>query len=278
MSEFLSANDYHKLPGVSNSMLSVLIEDPRKYYYQFLSGQYVPVRKDYFDFGSAVHDICLRGDHSGIIEIPSSVLSKNGSRAGSVWKEFEAENSDKLLLKASDYDAVMRCVEAVFNHPIAGDILKSTHGEAEVMHQAEVGGLLLRCRPDWLCEWKGLNIVVDLKTTTDTTPDKFAKSVANFGYHRQEYFYSMVLEACGIEVDGFVFIAVNDSPPHCVDVYELNADWRSIAADEVDRALADLQRRIATNDWTTGTENSVVPLAPPNWMKFKTRTKEAYYE
>ena len=263
----ISNEEYHSLPGVSNSKVNVFIEDVREYHYQFLSGRYVEESKDHFDFGTAVHDISLLGS-SNIAVIPSDVLARNGARSGNAWKEYRDANSDKLLLKIEDYRAVMRCVEEIKRHPIAGALLAAP-GHAERMYQAEIDGLLCRCKPDKICFWNGKTIVVDLKTTPDSKPNKFVKSIERFNYHRQEYFYRRVLDANDVHVDAFVFIAVADSEPHCVDCYELDAEWLKIASDEVQPALADLRRRTEQDDWKSSTENSVIRVSPPNYMKFR---------
>lgn len=267
--ERISDDEYHKLPGVSNSKLSVHIDDPREYHYQFLSGRYVAEQKDHFDFGTAVHQICLLGT-SNIQVIPSEVLAKNGARSGNAWKDYRDANSDKILLKFDDYRAVMRCVEEVRKHPVAGDLLMAP-GYTERCYQAVIDGMVCRCKPDKLCQWRDKTIVVDLKTTTDTTPNKFVKSIERFGYHRQEYFYRKVLSAPenAIHVDAFVFVAVNDTEPHCVDCYELDQEWLDFARDEVEPALADLKRRTDQNDWKSATENCVIRVSPPSYMKFK---------
>jgi hypothetical protein len=263
----ISAEEYHKLPGISNSRLSVFIEDPRKYHYQFLSGQYVEEQKGHFDFGGVFHDISLLGE-SNFRVIPQDVLAKNGARLGNAWKEFRDANEDKTLLKAEDYQAVMRCVAAVKNHPLAGSLLSSP-GKVEHCFEAVFDGLICRCRPDKICYWNGRTVVIDLKSTTDTMPSKFVKSIERFGYHRQEYFYRKVLAANGINIDAFVFIAVNSEEPHCVDCYELDQQWLSYAAEEVDPAMRDLLHRELNNDWRSYTEESFVRVSPPDYMKFK---------
>lgn len=271
--ELISSDLYHSLPGESNSKISVFIEDPRLYHYQFLSGRFVQPKKDHFDFGAAVHEICLLGA-SNILVIPSEVLASNGARSGNAWKNFQSENADKILLKQSDYNAVMRCVEEIRSHPIAGQLLESP-GYTERMYQANVDGLLVRCRPDKLCVWNGRNVVVDLKTTTDTTPNKFVKSIERFGYHRQEYIYRKVLESDEnqVQVDAFIFVAVNDSEPHCVDCYELTEEWLDYARKEVDPAINDLRRRHAEDDWKSTTINKAIRISPPDYMRFKGQYK-----
>ena len=266
----ISAEEYHALPGVSNSRLSVFLEDPREYYYQFLSGEYVAKKKDYFDFGSAVHEVALCKSSEAIRLIPESVLSANGSKAGGKWKEFEQEHAGKLLLKIADYDALFRCVDAIEKHPMASQLL-DCDGETETPFQHEDTdlGLLLRCRPDKLITMSGSKLCIDIKTTsTGTQAGKFAKSVAAYAYHRQSYLYERVLRDCGIEIASFIFIAVQVEPPFCVDCYSLSDEFLKLAETEVENGLIDLAERTRTNDWKPRSWNSVTELSPPAYLKF----------
>ncbi len=263
----ISNAEYHALPGVSASRLKVFLRDPREYWYQFLSGQYKPEAKAEFDFGSAVHSIALEKDRSGIIEIPDSVLSASGSRAGNAWKAFAAENADKILLKPKDYQRVIECIDSIANHPVANHLLNVDVGAVEIAHQVVDDDLelMLRCKPDKLI----VNTLVDLKTTaTGTRPKQFARSVANFGYHVQEYFYRRVLRACGIEVERFVFIAVSTEPPYTVDCYSLSAEFLRLAQTAVENALEDLAERTRENRWYPLSFQSIVELSPPNFLKY----------
>ena len=270
-SETVSSEDYHKLPGVSNSRLKDFIEDPRIYYYKWISGKYVKPSKDHFDFGSAVHEIVLLGSAANIVVIPERVLSASGSRAGGKWKEFAAENFGKILLKSHDHDAVLRCVDAIFDHPTAGRLLRSP-GDAERMFASEFSelGFALRCKPDKLVTYdNGRSIVLDLKTTQATQPGSFVKSIANFRYANQEYFYRKVLAEHGYAIESFVFIAVSVEQPHTVDCYSLSQDWLDLAAEEVESALSNLARRTIENDWKSDTSCKIVCLSPPNYLKYR---------
>lgn len=266
----MSDAEYHALPSVSASRLKVYMDDVRQYHYQFHSGEYVAEVKSHFDFGSAVHDICLLGSNANIAVIPQSVLSKSGSRAGGAWKDWEADNAGKMMLKQADYESVLRCVDAVQKHPIARTLLYAK-GPAEHAFFADDTQLelSLRCKVDKLCMLECGYVVLDLKTTaTGTKPSKFVKNVANFGYHHQEYFYRRVLRELGIEIASFVFVAVSIDKPHTVDCFTINGEFRKLAEVDVENALSELAERTRANDWLSRSHNSIVELAPPSYLKF----------
>ncbi len=262
---------YHASPGVSNSKLKVFMDDVRDYHYQFLSGEYVKVQKSCFDFGSAVHDVCLLGSQANIVSIPSSVLATNGAKSGNEWKDFAADNEGKLLLKHDEYMSVLRCVDAVQKHPVAKQLLYAKGPTEHVFSYEDPQlELTLRCKLDKLCLLPAGKVVMDLKTTaTGTKPAKFSKQIANFGYHHQEYFYRKVLAANGIDIASFVFVAVSVDQPHTVDCYTIDDEFRKLAEVEVENALADLAERTRANDWLSRSHNSVVELSPPNYLKYQ---------
>lgn len=269
--EEVANNDYHRLPGVSNSQLKDFMVDPRVYHYKYLSGEYQPESKPHFDFGSAVHELCLLGDASNIAVIPEEVLSESGARSGAAWKAFEAENTGKLLLKQPDMEAVNRCVEAVKADPVAGELLAAP-GVCERFFRAtdENNGLELRCKVDKLCEVNGRHIVLDLKTASRGTGLKsFPYSVCDYRYDCQDYFYRKVLAANGINVEAFVFVAIGTTQPHTVDCYSLDDDFLREAQTDVEQALFEIAERTRTNNWHASNRGKIVKVAPPRRHAFR---------
>lgn len=268
--------DYHAMPGVSNSSLSDYLADVRLYYHKHVLRDLPRKSKDYFDFGTAVHELTLLGTGSNIVQIPSNVLASDGSKRGNKWKEFEQENDGKILMKPADFAAVRQCVDSLFLHPVASHFL-GLDGVCEkpVYVRDDVLGLDMRCKPDKLLT---NNVVLDLKTTSgSSTAEHFVGSVANYGYYRQEYFYKRVLRMAGVDVKQFVFIVVSTDPPHTVDCFTLDSEamngsdrtWMQYAESEVEPALSELAERYVTYNWLPKNHHKVTKLQPPNWLKYK---------
>lgn len=264
----LSNAEYHALPGVSHSMLKDS-GDPRVYQYKYLSGKYRPESKPHFDFGSAVHDLCLLGSDAGITRIPDAALSKSGARSGRAWEAFAAEHSGGILLKQHEYDAAQRCVDAIQQDEAARYFLgKPGVAEHAFRYADDLLELLLRCKVDRLVESADGIVAVDLKTSSGSRASQFVRQVVNYSYHTQEAFYRRVLRACGVDIVEFVFIAVSVDPPHTVDCYSLNEEFRRMGEIEVENRLIALADRIRANNWRSDTSGSVIQLAPPNYLKY----------
>jgi exodeoxyribonuclease VIII len=197
--------------------------------------------------GTAVHCAILEPD-----AFTSAFTRGPEDRRGNRWKEAVDEHGDGLLT-AGDYDAALairdalRSSEAIRRITGAGS-MREVSG---FWRDAETG-LACRCRPDAYV--RSIGLMADVKTTTDVREHQFRRRVEDFGYHAQEAFYTDGWRACGMEVEAFVFIAVETAPPYAHAIYEL-----APAAGEEGRAAM----RAALDVWAQCTESGVWPAYPP---------------
>lgn len=154
-------------------------------------------------------------------------LNANGKQVrlwSDVLLEWTENNPGRIVLSPEQWDQLHEMAAAVHAHPAAGSLLTSCPGEAEksVYWIDATTGVLCRCRPDW---WRDDNVIVDLKTTEDASPEGFAKSMANYRYDVQAaYYLDGIQQATGKRPKAFVFIAVEKKPPYGVGVYVLDSD------------------------------------------------------
>lgn len=115
---------------------------------------------------------------------------------------------------------------AVLDVPEVARLLASGAAEQSVFWTDAATGVDCRCRPDWVHTLPdGRVILVDLKTTSDAAPSAFARSVWNFGYHRQAAHYvEGYTAAAGVEVAAFVFVAVTGAYPFVAVPYMLDEE------------------------------------------------------
>ena len=179
----------------------------------------------------------------------------------SSWTEA---NQHRTILSQDAWDQLMAMRDAVMAHPAARALLTAKPGVAErsVYWIDSATGELCRCRPDF---WREDDIVVDVKTTDDASPEGFAKSIANWRYDVQDPFYRDGIKAAtGRDVRGFVFLAVEKKAPHAVGVYVL--DPESIALGRA-QYRADLNRYAECNaaDQWPGYGDKIQTISLPAW-------------
>jgi len=144
--------------------------------------------------------------------------------------------------------------DAVWTNPLMAEILGGQrYVEICAVWIDPETELLCKSRIDCLTTFDGFTVIADLKTCADASPYGFAKSVANYGYHRQNAFYIDGLNALAPRDRMFYFLAVEKSPPYCSAVYRL--DYESV---EKGRR----EYRDAITRWKEATETGVWPGYP----------------
>ncbi|KQR90990.1 MAG: PD-(D/E)XK nuclease-like domain-containing protein [Microbacterium ginsengisoli] len=260
----LPEDEYHAHPALSSTGARQLLIAPAK----FLFARSAPrVHKKAFDVGTAAHSRVL-GTGWEIVAIPDSVLAVNGAASTAKAKAFieEARANGQVPIKQAEFDEVTAMSEAVLAHPSARILLEQDGAaEASVFGVDPETGVETRARFDFLGRGSGRRVGVDLKTLHgEASPVKFAKTVADHGYHVQGAHYEDTLRFVGEHIDAFAFIAVEKEPPYLVGVFVLNEDYREIGAARARRARHLFARGIQDGIWP-GYPDEIQIARPPQW-------------
>lgn len=144
-------------------------------------------------------------------------------------------------------------------------------------------GIWLRGRMDALA-WRRRPTVVDVKTTANSSPESFAKSLAEYRYDMQDRHYRDGLaailsgypgELAADDID-FRFIAVATDDQHLVMVYELGSDdiERADESNRVARAVyRDCTRRGVWPKWS----DSAMALSLPRFAQTRIDRENSDY-
>ena len=247
------------IPPINQSSLKTAWKKGWKYFHAAHVAKTIPPKSEaYFAVGSAIHLFLLENAKfkDRVVEIPTEVLASNGAKSGNKWKEFEAANEKKILLKTAEMQSVLACVESIMQHPSAMEILAAP-AHIEQFVEAEIFGIKARGIPD-ICLQRG-GVVVDVKSTSMVDEYEFRSQVKKLGYHIQAAWY---LELCstfyGKRYSQFVFIAVETEPPYRCRCYYLDEaflqEGRMIAAGLAEEYAG----RYAANDWLEDCDKNII--------------------
>ena len=200
------------------------------------------------DLGTTVHGMAL-GTGAEV-----AVVQADSWRTKAAQNERdEAEGLGMVPMLAKDYAEAKAIADAMLAHPTAGALLEGVDPEVSMFAVDPEFGIWLRGRADAVTMAYSMPTVVDVKTTKDASPAGFAKSVADFGYHRQDPWYRQLWAAilgCDPDEIDFVFAVVETEPPYLVATYRVDA-----AAVDVGRE----QNRIAREVYADCTESGIWP-------------------
>ncbi|MET8113734.1 PD-(D/E)XK nuclease-like domain-containing protein [Streptomyces prasinus] len=265
----LSAEQYHAdRTSISSTGLRALLNPgcPAQFKYDRDNPQ--PPKRE-FDLGHAAHKLVLgEGEELEVLDF-DNYLTKAAKAA-----RAEAYETGVVPLLRHEYKQVEAMAAAVRQHPDAGPLL-AMQGVAEqsIYWTDPATGVRCRVRPDWLAQHPAVTLVVDLKTTTDASPEACSKAIESYSYHQQGALYIDGVQAAGLAPEGarFIFVFVSKKAPHLVTVRELADQDQDIGRARNERALrlyADCERTGEWPDWT-GPVPTIPQIGMPTWATLR---------
>lgn len=259
---------YQQLDAISQSMIKDAHNEGWRYFYErHIAGTLPSKRSPAMELGTALHLALLEPERfeRKVLVIPDDVLASNGARSGGKWKEFQAANADRVLLKSDDFSSVAFAAEAARRHPAAGTLLKA-QGACESVEtwQLEIEGQQVSCKGIIDKVIPGLAIV-DVKSTSVVQPRKFRAQAEDLLYDVQATFYREAWRAKTGEELPFVFVAVEMEPPYRVRAYQVPDDWFISGWVIIRDILAQYVSRKAENNWVDECDRDFVLLEKMRW-------------
>jgi hypothetical protein len=270
----MSNHDYHKVSGLSCSAFKELLRSPAHYQY-YLKERIEPTK--FMNRGTAIHTAILEPEkfETEIIVEPEfapkkpSTLQRQAKKpspetvnAIKFWDDFAEKAQGKTVISHDDLGLVAGMAEGVKGCEAAVNLLSSGFPELSVFATDPQHGFLWKARPDWLTP---AGACVDVKKCQDASPQGFQKQIGGYGYHIQAALYMQVLTwATGKEHNRFFFIAIEEKPPHCCAVFELDYASLDAARLKIQRGAA-LYADCLKNDKWPGYSGEIQTTGAPRW-------------
>lgn len=264
----MKETEYHAHPAISKSKLDAIARSPLHYWSRYLAPERIePEPTPAMLFGTAVHVAVLEPERFEQEYTQAPTVSRTTKAGKDAWAEAAA--GGKILLKQDEWQAVEGIRRSIEDHPAASAVLHSD-GQAELslFSVDPTTGLETKCRIDYLTKSGWL---VDLKTTQDASIAGFRRSIANFRYHVQAGHYSTVAEnAIGCRMSGFLFVAVEKTPPYAIQVFKCSAHL--VSSGQVEAAVNLQTLKHALDHYPTDTpwpsySQTLQEISLPSWME-----------
>lgn len=199
------------------------------------------------------------GAHAMLLGKPYAVWTGKDRRAKG-YKEFATENTDRVVLTRKESTRAERMVASIQRHPIASRLLCLPGLIREQTIFWEQHGRKRRSTPDAL----GPLHLAELKTTKSGDPDRFRWDARRYGYCTQLVDQRAAVEsATGVRVEELYIVAVENTEPYVVTVYQLS-DHEIAKAERIVRGWFD--RLVAceeSGNWP-GYSDEIVLLETPD--------------
>lgn len=250
---------------ISKSGLDLINRAPALYYERYLNPSAEPQKETpALVIGSAVHCAVLEPSEFGKRYAIAPKFDKRTKDGKAAFEAFVAEAGERIVIDAETATLAERIMLSVKRCNSAAYLLKEGVAEQPIFWTDEQIEVDCKAKPDWITAG---GILVDLKTTEDASPVGFARSVRKYRYDVQAAFYSDGYEAStGQTCNGFMFIAVEKTPPYLVAVYFIGADDLQNARQRYRENLLTYKQSKELNIWH-GYSNIITKIIL--WAKYR---------
>ena len=220
--------------------------------------------------GKAVHCAVLEPERFEEVYVGVPKFDKRTKLGKAAWAEFQEEHADQVQLTTGVYRMTQDIAKSLGERRAVKHLLTGEgRNEATFLWKRE--GFVCKGRADRIKvthdgEW----CIVDLKTTRSCLPHDFARSIAQYGYHRQAAWYLDGLTAAsGRRVRHFFIVAYQKTPPYASAVYKLEDDAIALGRAEC-AGLLEILKGCRERDEYPDRGHSARPIGLPPWYSAQT--------
>jgi PDDEXK-like domain of unknown function (DUF3799) len=215
--------------------------------------------------GTALHLAVLEHDRftTEVVTAPPGI-NRRTNDGKAEWCRFLADSAGKTILDAKDYNLCRNMAASILDHRKAVDAIRLAEHVEYAIRWQDQSRLWVRNLIDALVP--GQELLINLKTAADPSPEAFSRAIANYGYHRSSSLYLRgAREALGMLQPRELFIVVGKEPPHEVACYLIDAE--SLAAGQRANRLGldELARRRETGNWSSRHADKIEEIGVPRW-------------
>lgn len=259
------AQEFFK-PGISATSINDFYKSPAHFW---RNSSYNPQRvrrpaTPAMIFGRLVHCMILTPENLGkeFLLAPAGI-NKRTKEGAAQWDALKKEAGRRDIVDPEDHALAASMRDAMFANEAVRRLIGNGVSESPFTWRREASGLMCKTRLDYVRS----GLVIEYKTTTDCRPDEMAKTISNFGYHRQ---LAWEVEAAtlinGEAPKGAVIICQDKEVHDAIGIYALDTETLRIGARENDFAYGEIRRRMETKDWRAFPEE-IVALGLPRWYR-----------
>ena len=280
INEGIDASQYHKTLGLTKGGLMELYKSPA-HFWQWMTSPPTPSTQAMM-LGTATHTLVFEPEkyESEICVIPIDAPKKPTAKQVNAkkrskstieniqwWNDFYEKNKNKTLITEEQNARAWGMAKSVISNEDIFPMINHDSAKPEVTIVANelVDGLSISCKIRCYMLTMNNKIMLDLKTTEDSSREKFTKSFMSLGYWMQAAHYLQTARLAGINVEKFIFVAVEKNPPFSVALYELDDNSLKKAFEIRGKLLKTLAKCISTGKYPSHSKG-INYLTMPYWL------------
>ncbi len=199
------------------------------------------------------------------INIPN--IDRRTKAGKEAWAELQKNIGDKIPVKKDLLDKANFMKEALEQNPMSKMLLNNTT-EVQKHIEFKYKGLTIRGILDGFGEFDGKPFIFDLKTTSESDPKSWYRSIIKYMYHLQA-----AISQAGIFNEGFIMpdfyhIIVETAAPYKVSVVKFCPETLKAGKKILKKIVSDFNYCIDNDLWSEGyefTDPNINEVSLPEW-------------
>jgi len=237
-------------------------------------------RKTHFDFGNAFETALLEPDlfDDKVVIFDDDKRPEPKKNFGSTLnKEYKKRiyDTDKYVIEQKgkeSFETIEYMLESCYKDSVIQSIIKDVGFQTSLFWTDKVTGLKLKTRPDIIR--KNKNVIIDVKTILNGSPQGFSKQLGNLSYPMQACLQMRGVVETGLKerIDNYFWLVVEKNPPFNATLYEFDKEDWEFCFDELDYNISRLSRGLKENKFIGYTEfanndSGVLKAQIPLWYR-----------
>jgi exodeoxyribonuclease VIII len=257
--------------------------------FRFYQDGKISEEKSCFDFGNAFelalidkkgfeNHVAIMQDqvwiNEALEEKPELKSPRSSKKYQELFKGFTDENKGKYLINDTgneSFETIEYMLTSCYQDRVIKKLLENIEYQTSIFWTDKVTGLRLKTRPD-VCKLNK-NVVVDVKTADDGSPEAFSKALANYDYPFQACMQIDGVQQSGyMTVDSYFWLVVEKKPPYNATLYQFSPEDIRYCMDEYTYVKECIRKAYESNLFPGYTQRSdnkfgVLTAQIPLWYK-----------
>ncbi len=246
-------------PALSQSIIKNLLSKSPAHAFEAMSS---PHDTAAMKLGRLAHTLILEGvavfnDRYAVIP----ECDRRTKEGKAIYNEFTEAAGDRETLAIGELETVSAMQAALQSNSLTKHLF--IDGQSEVSAFGKINGVDIKGRFDYYHPKD--NVIIDLKTCLDASPEAVKKYILNYGLHIQQYVYAALHKnITGTLPQDFIFVMVEKSAPYGIAVFRIDPEAVLAAKKLVKRGIEIYQDCLQTGNWY-GYPEAVQTVNLPAW-------------
>lgn len=255
------------------------------------TGKIVQDEKSCFHFGNAfelallskdeyLKKVAVFPDQDFIDQATAADKELTKPRASKIYKTladgFRTQNTGKYLIEETgeeSFETIEYMLDSCYQDSVIKSLIQGTEYQLSLFWTDEETGLGLKTRPD-ICKRKK-NVIVNVKTIDNGSPDAFSKELNKWEYPLQACIEMLGSIQTGLmpTVDNYFWLVVEKKPPYNATIYEFDQSDIAACMDGLRYTLDRIAKARKENKWPGYSDRAdnphgILTAKIPLWYRF----------